>query len=100
MRVDAAEPPSPVQVSVKVEDTLIAGEVSVPDVGRVPVQAPEAVQAVAFCVDQVNEVVPPFVGRTGEADNVMMGSGGLLIALMARIPDFSVALGRAMTLKK
>ena len=51
-------PPGPEQLSVKVVAVVMAALVSVPLVAFVPVQPPEAVQLVAFVLDQVRVTVP------------------------------------------
>jgi hypothetical protein len=49
--------------------------VSVPDVPFVPVQPPDAVQLVAFVVDQVSCEVPPEAIDAGAAENASVGAG-------------------------
>jgi len=68
-------PPAPVQVSVK----LVVAAVSVPVlfvplVANVPVQAPEAVQAVALVELHVNVVAPPLAMLVADAVNVAAGT--------------------------
>jgi hypothetical protein len=54
-----ASPPGPEQVSVKVAAAVSAGVASVPDVARLPVQAPDAVHDVAFVLLHLSGSVPP-----------------------------------------
>lgn len=68
-------PPAPLQARAKLELVVSALVVNDPDVALVPVHAPDAVQAVAFVVDQVNREVPPDVTDVGDADNVNVGAG-------------------------
>ena len=51
-------------------------KVWLPEVARDPVQPPEAVQEVAFVVDQVSVVLPPVAMEVGFAVNVSVGTGG------------------------
>lgn len=54
-----ASPPDPEQVSVKVAAAVNAALASAPDVARLPVQAPDAVQDVAFVLLHLSWSVPP-----------------------------------------
>jgi hypothetical protein len=55
-----ASPLTPEHFSAKVLAAVSAGVVSVPDVGRLPVQAPDAVQDVALVLLQVSFAAPPY----------------------------------------
>jgi hypothetical protein len=46
-----------------------------PDVAFDPVQLPEAVQEVAFDVDQLNVLLAPLLTDVGDADNETVGAG-------------------------
>lgn len=72
----AAVPPAPVQLSVKVEVALRDTLVSLPDVGLVPVQAPDATQAVAFVDDQVSCAEPGPTSELGVTSSVTVGAAG------------------------
>lgn len=66
------EPVGPVQVSAYV--VVAAGDTArEPPVPRPPVQPPEAMQAVAFLVDQFSMEIPPELMVLGVADNVTAG---------------------------
>jgi hypothetical protein len=54
-----ASPPAPEQVSVKVLEAVSAGVVSAPDMARLPIHAPDAVQDLAFVLLQVSLPAPP-----------------------------------------
>ena len=56
---DACWLPAPVQVSVKVVLLVSAALVAVPLTGRLPFHPPEAVQVVAFVLDQMRSTVLP-----------------------------------------
>lgn len=55
---------------------MIGAVVSEPVGGRLPLQPPDAVQAVAFCDDHVNVAVPPLTTAVALAVNVTLGGGG------------------------
>jgi hypothetical protein len=55
-----ALPPDPEQVSVKVLEAVSAGVASAPDVPRLPVQAPDAAQDVAFMLLHLSCSVAPY----------------------------------------
>jgi hypothetical protein len=61
-----------VQVSAYVF-VLVGDTAKEPLVARAPVQPPEALQAVAFLVDQLSVALPPEVIVTGVAVNVTVG---------------------------
>ena len=69
------EPPAPVHARVNVLAWLSAAVSSVPDTALAPVQAPEAVQLVAFVADQVSVDFPPAVTDVGLAPSVTIGAG-------------------------
>lgn len=71
----AAEPPAPVQVRVNFVVAVSAGVVCEPAVASVPLQPPEAVQAVALVEDQVSADVAPLLTVTGFAVKVTAGAG-------------------------
>jgi hypothetical protein len=54
-----AEPPAPVQVSVNDELAVSAPLAAEPDVGRLPLQPPDAVQLLALFDDQLSVVALP-----------------------------------------
>jgi hypothetical protein len=70
-----AVPPGPVQVSTKVLLVLRAPVPALPLIGSLPDHAPEAVQAVAWVVDQVRLELPPLVTELGLAPSVTVGAG-------------------------
>jgi len=70
-----AVPPGPVQVSTNPVVAFSAALVAVPDVGRAPVQPPDAVQLVAPVVLQVSVVVPPCDTDAGLAVRLTVGNG-------------------------
>jgi len=72
-----ADPPSPVHVNVNAVAPAPAGvTLSLPLVGFAPVQAPLAVQAVAFVDDHVISDDPPGDTDPGFAEIAMAGAGG------------------------
>jgi len=73
-------PPAPVQLSVYVAFALNAPVGCEPDVARLPLQAPDAVQLVAFVVLQVNCDAAPDATLVGDAVNVSVGALGAAIA--------------------
>jgi hypothetical protein len=74
-----AVPPSPVQASVNVEPVLIGPLDSEPLALRLPDQAPEAEQRVAFKLDQVSVELPPGTTVLGLA--VSLISGAVLVTV-------------------
>ena len=72
----AVEPPAPVQVSVKVVLVVRAAVVNVPLVFCVPLQPPDAVQEVAFVLDQMRFTVLPELTWAWSALRVTTGAGG------------------------
>jgi hypothetical protein len=86
----AAEPPSPLQVSLYVVVAVSAEVVLKPLVGSLPVQPPEAVQEVALVDDQVSVVMAPLATVLGLAEKVTAGSGVVtetVVACTALPPD-------------
>lgn len=72
----AAEPPAPLQLSVNVLLAALSAPVlAEPDVGRLPLQAPLALQLVASVDDQVRFELPPLVTELGLALIVTVGAG-------------------------
>jgi hypothetical protein len=71
-----AEPPAPVQVSVKVVVAVIALLVALPLVAFDPDQPPEAVHDVAFELVQDSCVVAPLATLVGVAVRLTVGAGG------------------------
>ena len=71
-----ADPPLPVQVSVKVVVAVRAAEVSVPVVALVPLQPPLAEQLEAFVLLQVKVAVDPDATTLGFAERATVGVGG------------------------
>ncbi len=72
-----AEPPAPVQVSVNVLLAAVSGPLlALPEVGRLPLQAPPATQDVVLIDDQVSVVLPPLSTLPGLAANDTVGDGG------------------------
>jgi hypothetical protein len=72
-------PLAPEQVNVKVPVALSAAVTTLPPVDCAPLQAPDAVQAVALVEDQVSVVVPPVVTLVGLAlsETVGAAAGGV-----------------------
>jgi hypothetical protein len=74
-------PLAPEQVNVKVLVALSAAVATLPPVDCAPLQAPDAVQAVALVEDQVSVVVPPVVTLVGlalsETVGAAAGGGGV-----------------------
>jgi hypothetical protein len=72
-------PPAPEQVNVNVPVALKAALTTLPPVDCAPLQAPDAVQAVALVEDQVSVVVPPVVTLEGLAlsETVGAAAGGV-----------------------
>ena len=74
-------PPVPVHVSVNVFGPVEVGDtLSVPLVALASVQAPLAVQAVAFAADQVSVAECPAVITFGLAAIEMTGGGGTVLS--------------------
>lgn len=70
-------PPLPWQVSVNVLDAASSAPVlAEPEVGRLPLHAPDAVQLVAFVEFQVSELLPPLETLVGLADRFTTGAAG------------------------
>ena len=78
-------PPGPVQTSANVVVPVSAGEVSVPDGGRLPVQPFDAVHAVALVVVHVSDVVPFGATLVGSAVNAAVGAGAGLTAMTTEL---------------
>ena len=73
-----ALPPGPVQVKVYELEPVTVGVTDwLPDVGSVPVHAPEAVQAVASVEDQVSVLLLPSVMLPGVAARLTVGAGAV-----------------------
>ncbi len=81
--VDAlAEPPSPEQLKLKVVFAADSAPVlAVPDVARLPLQPPLAVQLVAFVDDQVRLELPPLGTEAGLADSCTVGLGATALTV-------------------
>jgi len=76
-----ADPPGPLQVSANAEVAVSAPVDAVPDVALLPLQLPEAVQAVALVDDQVSVAGEPETTEAGTADSVTDGAGdGVTVA--------------------
>jgi hypothetical protein len=78
-QVNVALPPTTILDGAAANETVgIAGGVTarVPLVARVPVQPPEALQAVAFLADQLRVELPPKLMVFGVAVNVTVGIPG------------------------
>lgn len=81
----ASLPVTLLQVSVKVP--VNEGETTdVPDVARVPLQLPEAVQLLALVLDQVSVDDSPSSIDVGAAVNVTVGAGGLTVTVVVAAP--------------
>jgi hypothetical protein len=87
-----AEPPAPVHVSVNFVVAVRAGVVCEPAVASVPLQPPEAEQAVALVDDQVSADVAPLLTVAGLAARVTAGAGVVTdtIADCAALPPLPV----------
>lgn len=70
-----AEPPLPVQFTVKLVEALSAAVAWVPLVASAPDQPPDAVQEAAFVEDQVSVEVPPLETLVGFALSATVGAG-------------------------
>ncbi len=77
-----AEPPLPVQVSVKEPVAVRFVRCSLPEVDLVPLQPPEAVQELAFVLDQVSVVDPPLITVVGEAVSETDGADGPTVTVV------------------
>lgn len=87
--VSFALPPSPLQFSVYVLVLVSAPVLALPDVLRLPDQAPEAVQASALALDQLRLTLSPSSILVLEAFKVTLGSAGWLtctFTLSLRVP--------------
>ena len=71
----AAEPPTPVQVSVYLVDAPSTPVLCEPLVAWLPLHPPEAVHDVALVDDQVNVDRPPLATVLGDAVSVTAGAG-------------------------
>ncbi len=69
-------PPGPVQLSVKVVVALSAPVLTLPVVGSLPDQPPEAVQLVAFVEDQARVDAEPLLTVPGVALRLTVGLTG------------------------
>jgi len=69
-------PPAPLQERVNVPLLVSAPVDTLPDVGRAPDQAPDAVQDVALVEDQVSVDDPPLATDVGFAESDTVGTGG------------------------
>jgi hypothetical protein len=87
-----AEPPGPVQVSVYLVVAVSGEVVCEPLVASVPVQPPDAVQAVALVEDQVSEAVAPLFTVLGLAEKVTAGAGVVTetVAVCSALPPLPV----------
>jgi hypothetical protein len=72
-------PPVPVQPRVKVVAVVSAPVLWLPAVALVPVQPPDAVHDVAFVDVHVKLLLPPLLMVVGDADNVTVGAGVVLV---------------------
>jgi len=99
-----ALPPPPVQVNVYVAFAVSAPEDCEPLTAFVPAQAPEAVHAVAFCVDHVSVDVAPELMVLGLALIVISGGSEETVTVAdwvaeppgpVQVSEYSVVLGRA-----
>ena len=71
----SADPPAPVQRSVKVPLAVIPPVLSRPETDLAPVHSPEAAQEVALVELHVSVLALPLVMVVGDADNVTVGAG-------------------------
>ena len=72
----AVLPPAPLQLSVKVVVLVSAGLVIEPLVGCLPLQPPDALQAVAFWLVHTRFTVPPEATELASLVNVTSGAAG------------------------
>ncbi|HKW84378.1 MAG TPA: hypothetical protein VJN68_11565 [Burkholderiaceae bacterium] len=70
-----AVPPDPVQLNVKVRETVRAPVLWLPDVAFDPLQPPDAVHDVALVDDQLSVLLPPLTTDVGEAAMDTVGVG-------------------------
>jgi hypothetical protein len=68
-------PPAPVQLRMKVVALVSALVLWLPAVALVPLQPPDAVQAVAFVEFHVKVLEPPLATLVGAADKLTVGAG-------------------------
>ena len=96
-----AEPPAPVQLSVKVESALIAAVASLPLVALLPAQAPLAVHEVASVELQVNVVVAPEATLPAAAFSVTVGISGAwtIVLVLGVTPEVQPANSTAASTK-
>lgn len=96
LALDCALPPAPVQLSVNVVALVSAGVASLPAVGLLPLQPPEAVQLFAFVVLQVSVLVPPLATEVGDAVSDTVGAGVVFVTdtvvLACRVPPAPLQL--------
>lgn len=71
----AAVPPAPLQVRLKVVVVVSEPLLLEPELALVPVQPPEAVQALASVLDQASVVLPPLAIDAGVALKLSVGAG-------------------------
>jgi hypothetical protein len=76
-----AEPPAPLQVSVNLVVALSAAVVCEPKVPSLPVQPPEALQALALLDDQVNVDFAPLATVFGLALKLTTGAAALTVTV-------------------
>ena len=72
-------PPGPWHDRMYVELAVSAGVVYLPEVARLPDQAPEAAHEVVLVEDQVRMLVPPGAIEPGFSVNVMAGAAVWLV---------------------
>ena len=77
----AAEPPAPVQVSVKVVPAVRSEVAWEPLVASGPLQPPDAAQELALVEDQVNVDAPPLLTVFGLALSVTDGAGVVTVTV-------------------
>ncbi len=84
----AAEPPAPVQVRVNVLLGAVSAPVlAEPEVARLPLQAPLALQLVASLDDQVRFELPPLVTEVGLALSETVGAGVVGVDVTVTVAD-------------
>ena len=88
----AAEPPTPVHVSVYFVVVLSAAVFCEPLMASVPLQPPEAAQEVELVEDQVNVEAAPLARVVGLAVNVTVGAAAVTVtvAVCAAVPPAPV----------
>ena len=91
-----ALPPSPEQVSVKVELLVSAPVDCEPCVLLLPDQAPDAVQDAALVVDQVKVALSPLVTALGPTLKDTVGAAALIetVAVCSALPPVPVQVNR------